>query len=107
MSVQTLLNAVSSSGAGSSISTARNRNRKELNGVAQVIATDSNSPPDIDGTCVLQGSVDDSNWFDVYSFDFDEASASTGDAVSFDVPEYLRGNMTTYASGSFTLKVSL
>lgn len=92
MSLKTLLDGVTESGAGSSLATIGLQSRASGMGIVQAVISDT-------ATVKLQGWVK-GEWFEIATF-------SAGGAAVFEVPPFIRGNVTDYTSGSVTLAVEL
>jgi hypothetical protein len=89
MALTTLLNAVTASGAGTATSFSDDTRRHSPQAIVHTIISNT-------ATAVLQGSLDGTNWFTVYSF------ASTS-AQLVDLPPNVRGNVTSYTSGTVSM----
>jgi hypothetical protein len=93
MASTTLLNAVTSTGAGSTIALSDDSRRRSPQAIVQAIISAT-------ATVAIEGSVDGTNWFSIYSW-----TASGGQLVN--VPSYVRGNCTARTSGTISLLLDL
>ena len=91
MAVTTLLNAVTATGAGASYQFSDQTRQRSPQSIVQAVLTGT-------ATAALEGSLDGTNWFTVYSF------TSSG-AQLVDLPPRVRGNVTARTSGAITLLV--
>lgn len=90
MALQTLLNAVTATGASLPMSTDSNKPAfVQVSGITSA-------------TVLVQGSVDGSTWATV-------GSSITGDGLVTitNPPPYIRANVTVYVSGTITVKASV
>ncbi|MFW6173394.1 MAG: hypothetical protein ACOC5T_06585 [Elusimicrobiota bacterium] len=93
----TNLDAVTSTGAGSSID-ASSYNKITVQYIASSV-TDG-------GTVKLQGSLDNSNWYDIDEEDISE-DGSTYYSVSGEKHKYIRTNLSSRTDGTYTTEVYL
>jgi hypothetical protein len=89
MALSNLLSAVTATGAGTTFSFSDDTRRKTPQAIVHAIISAT-------ATAVLQGSIDGTNWFTIYSF------ASTS-AQLVDLPPQVRGNVTAYTSGTVSM----
>lgn len=90
MALKTLLSAVTATGASSAISTDSNKAAfVQVSGITSATVT-------------VQGSVDGTTWSTVGT-----AVTSDGLVTITNPPPYIRANVTTYVSGTITVKASV
>ena len=96
MAIYTLLDAVTSGGAGTAQGIDARERRKSTDGIAQCIFTGT-------ATIDLEGSLDGTNWFMVFTIDSTDAEH----ALAVMIPPWVRGNVTSYGSGACSLLLEL
>lgn len=89
MALSNLLSAVTATGAGTTVHFSDETRRKSPQAIVHAIISAT-------ATVALQGSINNTDWFTIYSF-------TTTGAQLVDLPPYVRGNVTAYTSGTVSL----
>ena len=95
--VQTLLDAVTATGAGSTV----NLGPKPIENARYLLKSASITTG---GTIKVQGSEDDSTWYDLVTVAV-SATGNTSAQIAGPIPKYIRGNCTARTDGTYTLTV--
>lgn len=89
MALTQLLDAATATGAGTTYHFSDQTRQKSPQAIVHAIISNT-------ATAALQGSINGTDWFTIYSF------TSTG-AQLIDLPPQVRGNVTAYTSGAVSM----